>query len=202
MSLFAEMTKIVPPSAQGVARVEHFEVSERDSRMTSFRPRDFVAAGKYARLYVGQSLMMSDTHFEHRSNYGVVNQAHGDVLIAGLGLGMIVVPILAKREVKSVLVVEKFADVIGLVEPALRKLPGGEKLTTLEADALEWKPPAKQKWDTIYFDIWPDVCTDNLEQIAMLHHRFASRKRPGGWMDSWMADTLRHRRREEKRSGW
>lgn len=125
--------------------------------------------------------MMSDTDAERRSNYEVVRRATGDVLVAGLGLGMIFHPILAKPEVRSVTVVEKFADVVALVEPTLSPV----KLRVVVADIFAWKPPTGVKWDAIYFDIWPDICVDNLKEMATLHRRFSRRLNPSGWMGSW-----------------
>lgn len=46
---------------------------------------------------------------------------------------------------------------------------------------LEVNAPKGQKWDTIYFDIWPDVCIDNLEGAARLARKFSPR------LDGWVA---------------
>ncbi len=195
MSTFTSMREILRPGKSGDARIEFFTVSKRNSQMTALRPSEYVPPGKYVRLCIGSGpfdVMMSDTPFEQRSNYEVVWQANGDVLIAGLGLGMILVPILAKSEVTSVTVVEKNPNVIKLVEPRVRH----KKLTVIEADILAWR--TEQHFDTIYFDIWREVNLDNLPQIASLHRRFARRKKPGGWMSSWEVDTLRYRARQER----
>jgi spermidine synthase len=137
---------------------------------------------------------------EQRSNIGVVMEAKGHVLIAGLGIGMILLPLLEKPEVKSVTVVEKYADVVKLVEPHVLAVVGknAPKLKTIVADIFEWVPPKGEKWDTIYFDIWPDLSMDNLEQMEILHRKFARRKAPGAWMYSWQKDYLKYR----KRAGW
>jgi hypothetical protein len=208
--MFQKMCEIIPEGRSGNVRVEYFEVSEKDHQSTLLRSlfarESPVFPGKYVRLYVGSCLMMSDTQMEQRSNYEILRQARGDVFIAGLGIGLILAPILANPEVTSVTVVEKYAEVIKLVEPALRKLPGAEKLTIVQADVLEWKPPKGQTWDVLYFDIWPDICVDNLEEMATLHRRFARRKRPGGWMDSWQKQELQSIRARERRQnrnyGW
>lgn len=199
---FPKMAEKLPAGALGIARVEHFTVSEEDSKFTSIRAvlnRDeFVPAGTYARLYVGRTLMMSDTAMEQVSNLAVVRHAHGHVFIAGLGLGMILHPILEKPEVTKVTVVEKYGDVIKLVSPTL---PHQEKLETIEADVLTWKPAKGTKYDTIYFDIWPNITGDNLEDMTLLHRRFAHFKAPGAWMNSWKRDYLLDQKRAMKRRG-
>lgn len=200
--MFPSMPEVVNEGVKGIAKVEHFTVSKAESMLTSFRGGlDYVPEGRYARLYVGNTLMMSDTRMERSSNYTVARKAHGDVLIAGLGLGMVLSAILSKPEVKSVTVIEKHQDVIDLIAPHFNP----SKLSIICADIFEWQPPKSRKFDTIYFDIWPDICTDNLEQIAKLHQRFKgklNRANPNCWMGSWMRDYLRSHRQRERRSYW
>lgn len=112
--MFPEMAKIFKePVAQGIAKIEHHTVTEDESMMSGFHPGQWCPEGTYACLRINGRLVMSDTRMEHTTNWEVVHEAKGHVLIAGLGLGMILHPILAKEEVLSVTVVEKYADVIG-----------------------------------------------------------------------------------------
>jgi hypothetical protein len=195
---FLDMTKILPEGEKGCAKVVHFEVSEQDSAFTRIRaimhPDEFVEPGRYAQLKINGRVMMSNTLMEKSSNTGVINNASGHVLIAGLGIGLILPAILAKKEVLSVTVIEKYREVIDLVEPHLRSLPGSEKLHVIEADIFTWKPEKGKKYDTIYFDIWPNVCTDNLYEIATLHRKYARCKTPNGWIDSWKRNHLKRQR--------
>lgn len=207
--MFPRMPEVLPEGQLGLAKVDHFEITEEASSFTSLRAMiqgrrdDYVPPGKYARLIVGHELMMTDTVMERRSNYEVVRQARGHVFISGLGLGMILHPILQKPEVTRVTVVEKFGDVIRLVGPTL---PHQEKLTLIEADVLTYRPTKGTKFDVIYHDIWPTVSQDNLEDMTLLHRRFAHFKAPGGWMDSWKKSYLTDMKRREKaqsgRRGW
>jgi spermidine synthase len=198
-STFPKMIDIVPEGEHGIARVEHFEVSEDESRFSSLRgAMDYVPEGRYAKLKVNGRLMMSDTSMEHRTNYGVVRESRGNVLIAGLGLGMILHPILAKPEVLSVTVVEKYPDVISLIGPTVLH----EKLTIVEGDIYEWKPAKGTKFDTIYFDIWSEQSTDDLDDMRKLHCRFRPYKVKEGWMDSWRRDYLKYEKQRNKRNGW
>lgn len=205
MPYFTPVAEIVPPGEQGVAKIEHFEVSKRESAFTSIRAsirrEEYVPEGKYVRLNIkGQGLMMTDTRMEQSTNSHVVFKAKGKVLIAGLGIGMVLIPILKNPLVTSVTVIEKYQDVVDLVVPALRaKIPEASKLGVIVADALEWTPPKGVKYDTIYFDIWPQICTDNLPEITLLKRRFARRKNPGAWMGAWVEKELRYQDRREKR---
>jgi hypothetical protein len=114
---------------------------------------------------------------------------------------MILVPILQNPKVKSVLVLEKYQDVIDLVEAPVRKAVSEDatKLTVLCADVFMWDPPKGQVFDMIYFDIWPEICTDQLPAITKLKRKFCRRLRPDGWMKAWQEDHLRFVwRREQK----
>lgn len=206
------VAEFLPPGKKGIAEVTHFEVSRKESESTRMRaafghPNDLVDPGRYARLTVNGCLMMTDTQYEWRSNMHATWKANGDMLIGGLGIGMVLVPILRKPEVKSVLVVEKYQDVIDIVLPALKaNVTEASKLTVVCSDILEWKPPTDAKWDAMYFDIWTDVCTDNLKDMSTLKRRFSRRLRKGDglspWIGCWEEEALRYRQRQEKRSGW
>lgn len=191
MSMFHPMHERIPTGEAGRVRIEHYDVSEQEAELTKIRmfmgAGDWVPPGRYCRLMVNGAMMMSDTPFEQNSNREFVRRAKGDVLVAGLGIGLVLVPVLAKELVTSVTVIEKHREVIELVQPHLHH----DKLRVHLADIFTWRPPRGAKWDTIYFDIWPDICVDNLEEITKLKRKFARRKRPGGWMGAWQESHLR-----------
>lgn len=205
MQSIFEVQVSVPAGEQGLARIEKFKVSEEDSQFSRLRammhPDAYVRPGEYTRLYVGRTLMMSDTAMERRSNYDFVRNSHGHVLVAGLGIGLILEAILDKPEVESVTVIEKYQDVVDLVAPnLLAKYPG--KLKVITADILDWRPPKGTLYNVIYFDIWPTICTDNLKDMEKLHRAFArklDRKDPKAWMDSWQRDSLKRQKASMKR---
>jgi len=205
---FVDMAPIVPEGEKGEAKVVHLNIGKPEAGYTQLRAivtggRDApISQGTYVQLYVNGAMVMSDTQMERRSNYGVIFRATGDVLIAGLGVGMILMPLLANPEVKTVTVIEKSQDAIDLVEEHIRNAAGadGDKLKVICADIFKWKPPKGQKWDTIYFDIWTDICTDSLDDMAKLHRKFARRKTsPGAWMDSWKKAELKLQRDRDRR---
>lgn len=193
-SMYEAMVNVIPEGAVSGARVTHFVVTPEDARWTEMRAaitgrRDVaVRPGRYARLDVGNVLMMSDTQAEQRSNLTAVIEARGDVLIAGLGLGLVILPIARKADVTSVTVIEQVPGVIALVEAPLRaRLPARarKKLRVIEGDIHHWRPEAKgRQFDTIYFDIWPDSGDHEAEGRA-LRRRFAPFLRKGGWSGAW-----------------
>ena len=200
MGKFPSIPTRIPEGEQGSVKIEHFEIGKPTARMM-IRPDEYISPGRYARLLVNNNIMMSDTPMERQTNNTFLRCAHGDILIAGLGLGMILFPLLEDpektKEVKSIVVIEKNPDVFDLVLP---HLPDDTRLAVFQDDIFTWKPKPGWKFNTIYFDIWKDITTDNLPGMAKLHRRFArslDRSDPRAFMDSWCRDSLRARRRRE-----
>lgn len=198
------MHKVLPPGERGAFKLEHFEIGAPSARMMMMHPEEYIPPGKYVRLLrmgksYGQTCVMSDTPHEHRTNVDVLHRAQGDVLVAGLGLGMILLPLLAKPEVTRVLVLEKEQDLLYLVLPRLKEAltqAQREKLYVLHADAFKFEPAPCAKFDTIYFDIWDNICADNWKQIGELKRKYAKLKRKGGWMGAWAEPQVRRLVRE------
>lgn len=188
--MFEPMVKLVSPGTKGIAKIAHFTITDQEAHIMHLREvvtrgREKAASpGNYCRLTVDGQLMMSDTRLEHDTNRRVVWEASGDVLIVGLGIGLILVPILAKASVKSVTVIELHQDVIDLVAPNFKD----DRLQVICGDIYSWKPSKGTKFQTIYLDIWPNICRDNLCQMAKLERRFRNYLEKGGWIDSWAKD--------------
>jgi len=70
-------------------------------------------------------------------------------------------------------------------------------------DALTIKWPRNTHFDSVWHDIWPDLCTDQLDEVATLKRRYARRC---NWQAAWSEEELRlrYQRRLEKRetAGW
>ena len=189
------MKDIIPEGVSGEYAVEHYNIPEDKARLAvtmATYSRDYLGrqifAGNFCRLKYNGSVIMSDTGGERYSNTEIVRVAHGDVLIAGLGLGMILCNILPKPEVKSVTVVEISNDVCHLVLPHLSKHIG-EPMTKLcvEKDDIFSHTPS-QKYNVIYFDIWGDYSGDTYEETKILHRQYSKYldRKNGHHMDSWM----------------
>lgn len=214
MTTFTPMHSIIPEGEKGAFKISHFEIGKPTLRM-ALGKEPHITPGKYVQLVQMDGnffnrIWMSDTDNEQSTNRGVVLNAKGDVLIAGLGIGMILLPIMRKPEVKSVTVIEKYQEVFDLVVPhlkgaiskAMAERPGDPSFSVEVADIYTWEPPKGKKWDCIYFDIWGDQSTDCLKEMTKLKRRFARRKREGGWMGCWREGHLRLSLARERHSGW
>ena len=159
-----------------------------------------VPAGEYTALHRDGLLWMSDTPDEIRDQRGVLNAMSQpdtqSVLIGGLGLGISVKMALAQPHVERIDVVELDGDVLQLVGEHYATDP---RVHLHHADVLSIKWPVGSQWDVAWFDIWPTICTDNLDDMAKLNRSYARRT---GWKQSWMEAMLRDMRRQEARMPW
>lgn len=163
----------------GPMKLAHFTVSEEDAMM--FNLRDMfsqsggarqVEPGTYVRLTGNGKFWMSDTPAErrdHRVAEWAMMERPGHVLVGGLGIGMIVHVALQTPGVESVTVVEVNPDVIALVAHQFQD----PRVEIVQADIWEWQPPKGKRYSVAYFDIWPELSPDNLEDYGRLKRRFA-----------------------------
>ena len=120
--------------------------------------------------------IMSDTPTEIREHAHAIENAHGKVLITGLGLGAIVSALLAKPEVEHITVVEIDRDVIAITGPYYEDEP---RVTIVNADALTFASYARPNpgeafgpttWDYHWADIWSHIADRNLEDDSVAEH--------------------------------
>ena len=107
--------------------------------------------------------------------------AYGDILIAGLGLG--VLPWLAakNRNVRTITVVEIRSEVVELVAPVIEN----KKTRIVCGDIWEHINGSPGAYDFIDLDIWPDVGTAVLS-IGETRSRCAKALKPNGIVRAWM----------------
>lgn len=185
------------PGRSGDWVVEHFTVPEEPDMeaLRCWRDGRPVPPGRYTRLgNPRETCFMTDTPAEMNDARELLWHAHGDILITGLGIGM--VPRLLLREdlrctlamttypVTSVTIVELEQDVINLVAPALR---GDERLEIVCADAFEWKPPEGRRFDWAWHDIWPAAPgPDEREDIKRLRSHYGRYMKRGNRQKVWL----------------
>lgn len=205
---FPQMARILPktPRPEGDGWwIEHMEVTEDYAKFAKMRAAvtgqmDMIEPGIYAALRHRQRVMtvhddgiystttwMSDVWMERDSSRATLRAARGDVLLVGLGIGMVAVATCEKREVSSVTVLEIEPDVIRLVAPHIAH----RKLRIVQADG--WKPPLRgRRFDMICVDIWHDLCVDNWADIKMLCRKYRSFVRPGGLVTAWQKEHIQY----------
>jgi hypothetical protein len=184
-----ELWKVdIPKGKSGDWEIDKFTI-KKDQLAVSFRElaagRD-IPPGDYTRLKRRGSIIMSDTPAEIYDLFPATG-FHGKILIGGLGLGVVLNYLLrrdsypsefryglSKPPVTRIDVVEISPDVIALVWDSYLKLAKqkGIPIHIWNEDILQFRFPTGMEWDFAWYDIWDNICGDNLESMKRLHRRF------------------------------
>lgn len=147
------------------------------------RANQLVVGKQYTQLWYRGDVMMSDTPMELETNAVAVARATGDVLIGGLGLGLVALAIRRKPAVRTVTVVEIDPVLISLMRQYVPPLQ--DRITIIPGDIWDYRP-GRTRYDTIYIDVW--LNRPNLEdkaEMAKLRARYRRYLRPRGWVGCW-----------------
>jgi hypothetical protein len=128
---------------------------------------------------------MSDNMFEVDSNLGAVDQARGDVLIGGLGIGML--PTLIKDKVNSIDIVELSQDVIDLVFHQVAT----NKMNIIQDEICHYLTTTEKKYDLVCIDVWQNTFLPlwDIEGMKGLAQRCL---KPGGTTWCWLEEMYKH----------
>lgn len=88
----------------------------------------------------------------------------GNVLVAGLGLGLVVHELLDKSDVDSITVVERNKDVIDLISPLLPKAEG-VKFQIINKDFYDFIHESEEDFDRIIVDLWTSGSIEETKKI-------------------------------------
>ena len=104
----------------------------------------------FIELFIAGVPWMNNLVAEDDSHLKLYDQANGDVLLVGLGLGCDILLLQDKPEVTSIEVIENNPEVIALVSPFFTN----PKVKIIEANIYTWIPT--KRYTTIWFDILRD----------------------------------------------
>ncbi len=128
--------------------------------------------------------IMQDSEAEYTEHDWLVSRMSGDILLGGLGIGMIHIPLLASSAVTSVTIVEKYQDVIDLVWDDCAK---DERFTLVHDDINTWDPDSTDglpttNWDVGWFDSWLTHDEPLADFIARMNDKYGEYVTEiGGW---------------------
>lgn len=110
-------------------------------------------------LWIDDELWMWDVADEVHAQQRIAEQAVGDVLVIGYGLGLVQSCLVQNKKVLSVLTVEKDIQVTTACSEYFGELYGD----VLLADFYKMEPKG-QKFDCVIGDIWRDVAPEALDE--------------------------------------
>ncbi|MFC0903768.1 hypothetical protein ACFHWD_03570 [Clostridium sp. MT-14] len=191
--MYKDMCKILDEGKEGDFILEKYTITDKDWRASL----EGIPNGEYIKLIDYRDCIMSNTPMEQRTNVSFVHKANGDVFIAGLGLGMIVLPVQEKENVKSITILEKYPEIIKLVGS---QLPLNDKVKIIQGDVFDYEFPKGTKFDSIYFDIWNYINSDVYEEMKLLKKKYRKYKRmkkynPNVFSSCWAEYQARYDRR-------
>ena len=131
-------------------------------------------------------VMMTNNEFEMSSNQKFIDNSKGDVIIFGLGIGLIVYPLLQDDDIKSITIIEIDKELIDQTSYLLLESDTKSKLSIINQNAFQYED--NKKYDTIYFDIWPLINKEAFKEMKILSEKFSKNLKDGGWMDSWLSE--------------
>lgn len=130
----------------------------------------FDAEFEFPAILENNRIWMTITPNEIETMKEAVEQAFGNALTYGLGLGYYAYMISEKENVKSITVVESNQDVINLFKQfILPQFKNAKKIKVIKADAFEYaqKQMAKCNYDFVFTDLWHDV-SDGMEMYLKM----------------------------------
>ena len=197
MSQFEKYKVDVPEGKKNSYSVKRFTVSQEQSDRDVLRAMingsgRYVPPGDYTMLVYGNSsTIMSDTPDEIRDHLEPIRKAYGKCLVNGLGLGVVINGMLLNHEVEEVTCIEISPEVIELVAPHWQNR-WGDRFKCICANAMDWKPPKGSMFNVVWHDIWPNICSDNLNDMIKLHRKYGCRCK---WQGSWARPLCEHLRK-------
>lgn len=187
--LYKEMHKILKPCEIIPYKLENFHIDDKNfgAKLQGISP------GTYTRLMYRGQVIMSDTNMEKRTNLEFVRNAYGNVVVGGLGIGLILMAIQDKEDVRTITVLEKSKEIIQMVG---EQLPLNKKVKIIQADVFEWEPKESDCFNTIYMDIWTyinqDIYFNQMEPLIEKYQRYLDNNDPNRSVTCWCEYEAEH----------
>ena len=150
----------------------------------------FKSEFKYLALLKNDEIWMSVNPNEINTMEPFVNDAHGKVLVLGLGMGYIAYMMAIKDNVKSVTVVEKDINIINLFKQHIAPLLNTNKIKIVHDDAIRYVENNKG-FDYIFADLWHNP-EDGIPMYLQLENIAKSNKEK---INYWLEPSLKAMRR-------
>tara|TARA_A100001391_G_C4976532_1_gene254090 strand:+ start:166 stop:708 length:543 start_codon:yes stop_codon:yes gene_type:complete len=143
----------IPAGVSGDFEIAHYTKDTTDNRWPLYLLHTNEAYDNYTVLLKkGHSMpLMQDSEAEYNDHQWLWDNAEGDVIIGGLGVGLVNHVLIDNPNITSVTIIEKYQDVIDLVWD---NCPKDERFTLIHADIETWEIPTDSQWDIGFFDTW------------------------------------------------
>lgn len=164
---------------------------------TSYPYKEFYKLGyftkefNYLALIKDDEIWMSLNPNEINTMKSFIKDANGNVLILGLGLGYVAFMMSQKDNVKSVTIVEKDQEIVGIFKKNILPLfPNKNKVRLVQDDAFRYLEN-NTKFDYFFADLWHNP-EDGLPMYMRLE---ATAKRANIKINYWLEESLKAMKR-------
>jgi hypothetical protein len=138
-------------------------------KVISAEKTDVTAPGTYKVLYHKHELVMSSIPQEYNDFENFRKQAKGNILINGLGLGLMSDVLLDNPKVTMLTIIEKNLEVIQLTNGKYNNEP---RVEIIKADAFEYYPAPDTHYDSVWHDIWSLISEKNVVEMDYLKAKY------------------------------
>lgn len=133
-------------------------------------------------LWVDGYLWMWDLPVERKAQKEVADKAHGEVLVAGYGLGLVQQYLTENPKVKSVLSLEISNNVIEAVKEEYGRLYGEVEIGDF------YKFNSGREFDYVIGDVWEDLVAESLPEYQKFKAKAQTLLKPNGKILAWGQD--------------
>lgn len=165
---------ILPEGTSGNFEIKHYTNQTTENNWEQYLTMKNESAEEYTVLLKDGCLMpiMQDSYAEYAEHQWLWDNATGDVLIGGLGIGLVHQKLMDNPDVTSVTIVENSQDVIDLVWEHCVK---DDTFNLVVADIETWVIPEDSNWDVAWFDTWiVDNSLNMLEYKQLMETKYGS----------------------------
>ena len=159
---------------------------------------DFYGKGNFVNEFTTQytlrrnqnEYVMDSGPFEMVTNKNFLDNVNGDVLIVGLGIGLIVYPLLNDININSITILEIDQDIIDYIGGILKENDSLNKVTIVKGDVFQYHTLIPtQKFDYIYFDFWDALTNDAYDEMTTLKQLYGNNlKNSSSTIHCWCED--------------
>lgn len=175
----------IPPQEEGMWKIKRGKALPTSRDFPQSRTTDGQEVHTALMNYVDYEwkVVMADSVIEIADNLPFVAKAYGNVLLTGLGLGIVPHMLMDKPNIDKILIIERSAEVVDMVAPYL---PDGD-ITVVLSDAFTYTP--KQKFDCAWHDIWTTIGDYMAGETERLFNRYD--KYVEGFQMGWLYEATR-----------
>ena len=127
-------------------------------------------------LFKNEDLIMCSTETELIRYSPFIKKSFGDVLLIGIGLGMVVFPFLDDPSITSITIVDNEPELISYVGSKIKEKDIQNKVTILNGDGYELYNDSSHfgKYDTVLLDFWTTITKDTLDDVFSMKNNYLS----------------------------